>query len=254
MKTKYRPSRKSFKPSREITGLIILVVILILFSYVSILRDSVMNSYSHSAWFVRTFTLTTFQKVFYPWDETRTTNFSSTTQNAEIQILKKENEDLKSALGRKPSIHTTLARVLTKPPQAPYDVLLIDVGIDEGIFDGGQIYDENGSLIGVVLAASPHFSKVQLFSSPGVSTEAELSRKGSVLSLIGLGDGSFTVQVPRDFDIREGDVFVLPGIKSKALATVIEIKGNAESSFKVVYAKGFFEPRTLTWVTVESRN
>lgn len=232
----------------------ILLVFLIVFSAVPVLRDGVMNSYSHSAWFVRNFTLTTFQKVFYPWDEINTSNFSSTTQNAEIQILKKENDDLKALLGRKPVQHTILARVLTKPPQAPYDQLIVDVGLDEGVFDGAQIYDDNNSLIGVVLAASPHFSKAQLFSSPNISTEAELSRKGSVLSLIGLGDGSFTVQVPRDFDIKEGDIFVLPGIKSKPLASVIEIKGGTEDSFKIAYAKGFFEPRTLTWVTIESRN
>jgi len=254
MRTKYHPSRKSFKPSREIIGFAFLVVLSILFSFIPLLKDGLINTYSNSAWFVRNFTLTTFEKVLYPWNEVSTGSFSSTTQNAEIQILEKENASLKSILGRKPANRSVLARVLVKPPQAPYDEIVVDVGSEEGILSGAQIFDDNGSLIGTVQSVSAHFSKAQLFSSPSAGTEAELLRVGSVLSLSGLGDGSFTVEVPRDFDIREGDVFVLPGLKSRPLASVEQIKSDPENSFKMVYLKGFFEPRTLTWVLIESRN
>lgn len=254
MMMKYRPSRKSLKPNKDVALALLTFVITILISFIPFFRNVAVSSYSYSAWFVRNFTLSVFEKVVYPWKESGISDYSNTIKSAELKVLQQENENLKTMLGRRPSERAILARVLTKPPQSPYDELVIDVGKDFGVEPGSQIYDNNGALIGSVVSVSKNFSNIKLFSSPGHSLEVEMDKKGVILSIIGQGDGSFVVDVPRDFEIKVGDVFVLPGIKDKPIASVSYIKGTDTDSFKTVFARGFFEPRTLTWVFVESKS
>ncbi len=253
---RYRPSRKVFRPSKELSGVLATVVLLALFSLVSPLKNRLEVSYAYGAWFVRQFTYAAFEEVFYPWKSSVSLQSSGSADSAqgELQVLQKENEELKTLLGRKPLAGEVLARILTKPPQAPYDEITLDLGAQAGITEGAQIFDENNSLIGAVFSVSSNFSKARLFSSPGITTEAELFGKGNIFELVGQGDGSFIFEAPRDFSIEAGDIFVLPGLRSKPLAKVVDIKSNPEDSFKKVYARGFFEPRTLTWVFAEIKN
>jgi len=250
-KMKYHPSRKSFPFNKKIVGIILVLFVFLVASFISSVRDILITSYSYSAWFARQFTVELIHRVINPWESVNIENATTTVAQAEINLLRKENEDLKTMLGRQPSEKTILARVLVKPPQTPYDEVVIDVGQSLGVSEGAQLYDETGALVGTVTSTSNSFSKAKLFSSPGIITEGELLKEGIVLSLLGQGDGSFTAKVPREFNVKEGDIFILSGLKSRPLAEVIKIQSDAEDSFKIIFAKGFFEPRSLTWVFVE---
>lgn len=252
MKMKFQSPRRQISLGSRLRNIIIIGFLLAIFSLIPFFKNILVSWYSNSAWFIREATFTTLEKVWHPWGAIATQE-NLIFQNANLQVLEKENKDLKALLGREDSSTRILARVLVKPPQSAYDEMIVDVGIGQGVETGGQIYDENGALIGKVLETSNFFSKVKLFSSPGVEVEGEILRRGVIVTLVGQGDGSFTAQVPRDFDIKEKDIFIIPGLKSRPLASVVKIEGDAEDSFKSVFAKGFFEPRSLTWVFVEKR-
>ncbi len=250
---KYQSLRSRNIPiGKKLTGIIAIAVLIAAFSLIPFLRNFLVSLYSNSAWFVREFSFSIIEKVWQPWGESAT-NGVVNFQNTELAILQKENSDLKALLGRTDSSKNVLARVLVKPPQSAYDEMMIDIGTNQGVENNAAIYDGGGALIGKVLEADKTFSKVKLFSSPGSTVDGEILRRGVVLTLTGQGDGSFTAKVPRDFDINEDDIFIIPGINGKPLASVVKIEGDVEDSFKNVFAKGFFEPRSLTWVFVESR-
>ncbi len=234
-------------------GLLIVLIVLALCSGIRAVRDPLMASYSNVAWFVRGIIINSFEATFYPWKDIKPENFSGLAKDAELEVLIKENSDLKAMLGRKPSEKVVLSRVLVKPPQAPFDEVVLDTGVENGVGTGSQVYDDKGNLIGTVLSSTNFTSKAKFFSSPGTSVEAEVFKKSAVLSLLGQGNGSFTVQVPRDFDIQKGDIFVYPGLRERPIAVVVEVKSDEEDSFKSVFAQGFFDPKTITWVFVESR-
>ncbi len=250
----YRP-HKNRKNTPNFRVVIVLVVALCL-GFIPFIRNLVITAYAHSAWFVREFTVHTLEKVAYPWREDKSNTEDEPRQeveSAELSLLRKENEDLKELLGRKPTGAAVLSRVLLKPPQAPYDELVLDVGQDEGVADGAELYDKSGAIVGVVTSAADSFSRARLFTSPGETIEAELLSSGIVLPLLGYGDGTFKVEVPRGFAVSVGDVFVLPGLKSHPLASVASIEEETGGSFKTIFARGVFEPRRLTWVFVETK-
>lgn len=122
---------------------------------------------------------------------------------ADRNLLAAENAALKAALGGDSSKHKIRAQVLARPPQLPYDTLLIDAGSARNI-TAGDIVGSGAVALGVIADAAASVSRVRLFSAPGVSTEALLH--GTIpVALTGIGGGSFTARVPQSTNAKPGD-------------------------------------------------
>ncbi|MDO8569224.1 MAG: rod shape-determining protein MreC [bacterium] len=140
-------------------------------------------------------------------------------------------------VGRKQKTNMVAASVLTRPPQTPYDVIIIDAGSNESITIGSEVSLPEGSILGVVSQVFPKSAKVKLFSASGEETNAVLERNNVPVTLIGRGGGNFRLALPRDIAIEKGDRILSSDITSRHLATVGEISVEATDSFKEVLAK-----------------
>lgn len=155
----------------------------------------------------------------------------------DYNVISKENEDLKSELGRVSNNTTILSNVLSKPPNSLYDTFIIDVGSLHGIMLGNKVYLSNRIIIGTIASVTSYTSIVKLFSSSGEKQETTLSRTGASFEIIGKGGANFQVEVPKDTDIVFGDSFIYSGISSSIIGNVYYIDTNSQSSFKTIYLR-----------------
>lgn len=173
-----------------------------------------------------------------------------------FDAVKAENEDLKGILGRKNySGKSVLSAVLEKPFLSPYDTLVIDVGSAEGIsVDDKVLADDNTTFIGYVSQVMDNESKVTLYSSPGEKVEVLIGNNNILKDAYGIGGGNFTAEVPREFDIKEGDSITIPSISSNVFGIVEKIDYKEADSFETVFFKNPINMEELKWVVVVPKN
>ncbi len=169
-----------------------------------------------------------------------------------LRSLNREELFLNEILSKKAQENSLISRVLAKPPQSPFDILVIESGSDEGVFSGAHIWDK-GILVGWVSEVGRGTSKAELFSSANRETVAEVLRNGLSFTLKGRGGGNFEVSVPAGTDVVVGDIFVLPSSPSQILAKVESIEQRETDSFKKLFLSSPVNIFSLQWVEVERR-
>ncbi len=151
-------------------------------------------------------------------DDARMANYDS---------LLLEDNSLKEILNRKDAKNPMiLAAILSKPNRSPYDTLLIDAGMSEGVKPGSTVYAEGAVPIGKISLAYDHSALVTLFSNPGITTEVVWMNntvKGIFTELAGRGGGNFEMVIPKDLTVQKGDQVALPGIDPSVVAIVQNI-------------------------------
>jgi cell shape-determining protein MreC len=163
-----------------------------------------------------------------------------------------ENADLKDTLGRKsPKTNFVLGAILEKPNQSPYDTLLIDAGLAQGVRSGSVVFVEGNVPIGRVDTVYENTSKIVLFSNSGEKTEVVVG-KNVFMEAIGRGGGNFEIIMPKDFTMQAGDQVVLPGINPYVLATVETIISDPRDSFIKALLVSPVNIQELKFVEVEN--
>ncbi|MEK7176059.1 MAG: rod shape-determining protein MreC [Patescibacteria group bacterium] len=147
------------------------------------------------------------------------------------------NDTLLSLLGRKAEDGGITAAVLVRPPQTPYDMIIIDAGKDDGVLADSQALLPEGPALGTVSEIFPSSAKIKLFSSAGEKVSAVLERSGLSIMLEGAGGGNFRIVVPRETPVEKGDRILSADIFSRLLAVVEDIKVEPTDSFKEIFAR-----------------
>ncbi len=173
-----------------------------------------------------------------------------------FQVVKSENDDLKSLLGRKASSKKEiLASILEKPFLSPYDTLVVDAGSSDGISVGDKVLSDDAStFIGYVSEVFAGQSKVTLYSSPGQKVEVLIGKNNVLKDAYGSGGGNFIAEVPREFDIKEGDPIVIPSVSANVFGIVETINYKEADSFETVMFKNPVNIEELKWVVVLPEN
>lgn len=175
---------------------------------------------------------------------------------ATIDMLVRENTELKSRLSRQSGVQTTLAGVLMRPPATPYDTLLIDAGAAEGVAQGQFVAASGRALIGSVSEVFAHSARVTLYSSPGQKYDGvlHLQEGGSLpLTVLGQGGGSLFAQVPAKTRVAVGDQVSIGGVLGGVTSAVKAIERGAGESFATLYLQLPQDPATLEFVEVWKR-
>ncbi len=171
-------------------------------------------------------------------------------EDADRNALAQQNQLLKAELGQSgnPHVQGIYADIIARPPEIPYDTLILDAGTSNGIAVG-DIVGSGSAAIGVIADAMGSNSRVVLFSSPGQSMRAVLPN-GTPIIVQGAGGGTLTAQVPQGTAAAAGDTTVLPGAEMRVSAVVqgIEIQKNTSITvLKLALPANIF---TLPYVTV----
>lgn len=168
-----------------------------------------------------------------------------------IAELTAENIDLKEILGRSIAKNTILSVVLRKPPQAPYDTLIIDTGKNNGVSVGDSVYALGNILIGRVAATYANYSKVKLFSNPGEKYEVLVGSHNIPATAVGRGGGSFEMILPRDSGVLVGDIVSVPSMTPSSLGVVSALVSEPAQAFVAVLIAAPVNMTQIRWVEVE---
>lgn len=224
MKVNYLPKNRFKHPYFK--RIVILVVIFISGAVAFSLFDAVVMSIVSPIWEV------TRREVLPPSNE-------QTQKNILLELV-----------GRKQESDTVIATVLTRPPQTPYDVIVIDAGSNESVSVGSEVSLPEGPILGVVSDVYSKRAKVKLFSASGEETSAVLERNNMPVILVGTGGGNFKLTLPRDMTVEKGDRILSADIAPRHLATVGEINVQPTDSFKEVLARSPTNIFTLRFVFI----
>lgn len=168
-----------------------------------------------------------------------------------FDALFREHQDLLLAYGRSSLVEqTTLGNVIARPPQSPYDVLIVDIGSEQGIVPGNLVYGIGGIPIGRVGEVTDTTSKVVMFSNVGEKNQVIVERTGLALSVEGIGGGNFETQVAHDTDIVVDDLIILPQFDAAVVASVAAIDANVTSALKQVLFRVPINVFNLRWVEI----
>jgi cell shape-determining protein MreC len=156
---------------------------------------------------------------------------------ADTRLALSQARSLEETLGRARRVGETVASVLTRPPQSPYDLFVIDAGLEDGLAEGALVSLPEGPLLGRVSDLSARSAKVKLFSSSGEKTSAVLERGRVPVELEGLGGGSFKIIVPRETVTVAGDRVLSSDTAGNLLAVVEGMETGPTDSFKEILAR-----------------
>jgi cell shape-determining protein MreC len=146
-------------------------------------------------------------------------------------------EALRNQYGRTIDQTGILAGILVRPPQTPYDILIIGAGSDSGVEIGNNASLSGGIKIGRVIEVYSNTSTVQLYSSNGVKTQAILERNEVPIELIGNGGGNIIFHLSREMETEVGDRILDATILGSLIGVVEDIEVAPTDSFKKVLVK-----------------
>lgn len=165
----------------------------------------------------------------------RIKNLQATT--FEREALKKDNQELRDLLNMKPMEDTYLSRVLARPPQVPYDVLIIDGGKDRDFSKGDKVFYGESLLLGELEEVYGKTSRVVLYSSAGRETKVFVDNQDDILTAYGKGGGQFFLEVPRKSKVFEESYLLKIENRVSLLGEVVEVVLPETGALKFVYAR-----------------
>lgn len=171
-------------------------------------------------------------------------------QSVMAKSLQDEIIFLKSLLGRTDDKVRVFAGVLSRPPLSPYDRLVIDAGVQEGIAVGDYVYSTGGSVIGKISEVFKDFARVTLFSSPGLEIPVSIGNDHIPATAIGTGGGSFSVLLPRESSVAIGDAVFFPDIPPPLLGVVGSIESQQVDFLQLVSFHSLVNIYELQFVSV----
>lgn len=165
------------------------------------------------------------------------------------KLITEENLRLKEVLGRIGDREIVLSRVLAKPNRSLYDTLIIDAGIPDKIKEGDLVFASQ-SVIGKIARTSENSSRVKLFSSPGEEINVNVGEKNIQAVAYGLGVGNLEIRLPKEAEVKEGDIVSSPEIGAEILGTVGHIAKKDSDSFQKILVKTTVNINELGWVEI----
>ncbi len=172
-------------------------------------------------------------------------------QLLELQILREENENLRSELSYIKNPETLLvAGVLAKPSQSLYNSLVIDQGSRNGISVGQFVVTQGTVALGKISSVSANTATVELFSGPQFDSNLVMKNQSITVPAKGKGGGNFEIHIPREIIVTDGDILGLPEYPDFAVGVVKSITFDPRDPFQTVLARTPVNIQELNFVEV----
>lgn len=169
------------------------------------------------------------------------------------EVLRDENARLRELLNRPDADESVAAAVLSRPSSSPYDTLIIDAGLSEGLRKGNIVSVSGGVAIGTVEAVFSDTATVMLFSAPGKETPVVVGTATPTPSVaLGWGGGNFAVELPRDAEVAVDDPVILPTLSPHVFAKVASVEHDPTDPLITVRFQVPVNVATLRHVLVET--
>lgn len=220
------------QPVRQLSGYLILPA-----QQVAAIPATVVNWFGESA--------ATHQELLSQNKKLTARNLILETRAQRLASLEAENIELRELLSASEQVDDrVLVTSLTAVDPDPFSQqILIDKGVEDGVFIGQPVLDAHG-LLGQVIDALPRSSRVLMIADPNHAIPVQVNRNG--VRAIAAGTGSLDVleliYVPNTADIEVGDLLVSSGLggrypKGYPVATVTSVENIPGKSFATVTAQ-----------------
>lgn len=165
--------------------------------------------------------------------------------------LYQENILLKTRYGRTDAgvQNAVLAGIIARPPQLPYDMLIVDAGSNNNLHVG-DIVSVGSAVIGTVSEIYPTTARIELFSLSGKEVNGMLG--GVAITTEGQGGGSMMVKLPVGIPVAIGDTVSLSNIGGGVFGIVTEVCAPTSSAIKTVYIKLPVNLFTIKFIMVDT--
>lgn len=177
-------------------------------------------------------------------------------------VLANENrallQKIKNISGFAPDARGIIAGVIARPPESPYDTLVLAKGSNDGIELGMEAFgvpmqtDAGVVPLGIVSMVLSDFSRITLFSAPKMIVNGWVGRENLPFQISGTGAGTMNASVPRSAGIEVGDIVFVPGPGMLPIGSVIRIDSDPSSSSATLRIIPLLNPFSIAWV--ELRN
>lgn len=166
-----------------------------------------------------------------------------------IDMLAAENRELKEILGRIEGKTMMLGTVLSRPPSSPYDTFIIDLGAEK-VRVGDRVFVDGNVPAGVISRVHSRSSIVELFSAPEQKLDVLVGAEHIAAVARGKGNGNFEIVLPRDIEIRDGDIVSVPSSSIETLCLIGVIEKDANNPFQTIRCTSPFTINNVKWVEV----
>lgn len=168
-----------------------------------------------------------------------------------VQLLEDENNSLRTILNYPVLPQTSIpARVISKPSQSLYDRIIIDRGTNDGITVGDSIIAGENALIARIDTVTATTAEGLLLSGSFFKGDAVITRLGVTVPVEGKGSGNFELHIPRDLDVRDGDIMTLPGVPEFIFGIIKSVQFDDRDPYQTVLARTPVNVQELKFVRV----
>lgn len=185
-------------------------------------------------------------------------NEQLTNENAalanENQILSQKMTSI-GALAYTSGEKGIIAGVVARPPESPYDILVLAAGKNAGVTLGMEVFGlptgkagNGGVPLGVISSVLADFSRATLFSAPSMSTAGWVGHANLPLTISGAGAGAMNAMVARSAGIMVGDTVFAPGPGMLPIGVVIRIDSDPSSPSVTLRIQPALNLFSISWV------
>lgn len=150
----------------------------------------------------------------------------------ELESLKKENEELKSVLSQTNKKSYILGTIILRPPQSPYDTIMVDAGSENGVETGAKVMAYSNVIVGYVAEVYPKASKIKMLSFPGEQTNVSFENSNVFSLSAGLGGGNMEIKIPNSVSATTGDKIMTVGTFPMVVGLVEKIEADKINPFQ----------------------
>lgn len=150
-----------------------------------------------------------------------------------------------------------LAGVAARPPESPYDTLLVAAGSNEGVKTGMEAFGlptgqtgTGGTPIGVVSVVMNRYSRITLFSAPRMTVNGWVGSANVPLLIHGEGGGAMSASIARSAAIVVADIVYAPGPGMLPIGTVVRVDSDPSSPSVTLRIQPVLNLFSLGWVTL----
>ncbi|MFH1178131.1 MAG: rod shape-determining protein MreC [bacterium] len=145
-----------------------------------------------------------------------------------------------------------LAGVVARPPESPYDTLVLAAGTNNGVTIGMEAFGAGGVPIGVVSSVLDDFSRVTLFSMPSMVTSGWIGNSAIPVTIFGSGAGVMNITIARSANIVVGDTIFVPGPGMLPVGKVVRIDNDLSSPSVKLHIAPITNLFSIAWVVLSN--
>jgi cell shape-determining protein MreC len=168
----------------------------------------------------------------------------------ENQVLIQKIANITGLSDAQTTIKGILAGVVARPPESPYDTLVLSAGSNEGVTFGMEAFGAGGVPIGVVSTVLADFSRVTLFSAPNTNTSGWVGHTNIPVTLFGAGAGAMNASIARSANIVVGDMVFVSGPGLLPIGVVTRVDSNSSSPSVTLRIQPAINPFSISWVVL----